>query len=205
MLRFVLALFLGLMLIDAALADFLPVAFDASFVQEKHSSVSKNVDTTNLDIKYEFPGNFYLKEANNNTVYVCNADKVWYYTPPFIEGEPGLLKTGESSKYCYSEIFDTLKHGLKSNKKYTVSKMVDGGYEIDFTPKSRNKLGLSKLEISFKGKKELFMHIKELSLYYIGDKHPTKLKFKNFKVVKKFASEVFLFTPPENTEIQRMK
>ncbi len=203
--RVVLTILLSLTLLEAALAGFLPRAFEADFVQEKRSKLSKQKVKTNLAIKYEYPSNFYLKEQEENTLYICNAEKVWVYNPPFMEGEKGFLRTGASNKYCFSKIFDSLKKGLTDNPLYKVKKLKGNAYSIHFEAKAKKQLGLDKMQISFRGKESLFKNVKQMKLFYTGEKYPLLLTPKNLKVMNKFPKKTFKFNVPKNTEIQKMK
>jgi len=61
------------------------------------------------------------------------------------------------------------------------------------------------MELVFKSKNAVFKNVAKIKLYYVGEKHPTILTPKKFKVVKRFPSSVFNFKPPKNTEIENMK
>jgi outer membrane lipoprotein-sorting protein len=186
-------------------AKFLPKAFEATFLQEKKSSISNRINQNNLAIKYQFPSNFYLKENPGEIVYICNTKKVWIYNPPMFETEKGLLREGKSNKYCYSKLFDSLSKGLVSNKLYSVKRLDKSSYRLSFLPKAKQQLGVSKLEISFKTKSHLFKNTSQLKLFYEGEKSPTVLKPQTFKVVKKFLPSIFKFVTPKNTDVIKMK
>lgn len=183
----------------------MPKAFETDFIQEKKSVVGSGVTKTKLQVKYQFPSNFYLKEITNETLYICNSKNVWIYNPPFMKGEKGHLRTGASSKYCFSKIFDALSKGLKDNKLYSVKKIAKLKYEVFFKAKAKEQLGLEKLELQFKSKRREFRDISQFKLHYTGEKYPLILTPKNLKLVESFPSKVFKFHAPKNTEIQKMK
>lgn len=210
MFRAVLAFFFVLILIETAASasrkvKFLPKAFEASFIQEKKSPISKKIKTNNIAIKYQYPSNFYLKELSENTTYICNKKNVWFYTPPFMEGEKGLLKVGSSNKYCYSKIFDSLKKGLVDNSLYTVKKGGKNLFSINFQGGAKAQLGIDKLDLVFSKAGNIFQNIQQMKLFYTGEKFPVVLKRKAIKVVKGFSSSTFQFKAPKNTDTQSMK
>lgn len=209
MLRFILLVFLVLTLADVSMAktqkSFVPHAFSAEFVQEAKSAISDKVSKSNLDVKYQYPNNFYLKDNGNDpTIYVCNQKNVWIYKPPFIEGVNGELTIGSKSDQCYSKIFDSLKYGLNSNKTYKVKKISATNFELSFLKGAKAELGLEKLVLVLKNAKTSFDNINKLELYYEGEKGPVTLSLVSISKVKAFPKETFIFKVPKNTNVTRM-
>ncbi len=205
MIRFLLVFILLYSLFDTAMAAFLPKAFEATFIEEKVSVIGSKKTIKHIDVKYQFPSHIYLKVVEEDALYICNSTKVWFYTPPFIEGEPGLVKVGSSSKYCYSKVFDSLKKGLKDNKLYSVKKLKNNTFELTFMDNAKKQLGLDKLKLFFKDNKTEFQNVRSIELYYTGEAHPVALKRKKIEVSKGFKKSLFEFNPPQNTETQLMK
>ena len=204
MIRGFLIFFFVMMLFDTAIAStFLPNAFEGHFVQEK--KLIKITEKSNILLKYQHPNNLYFKDSQTKTVYVCNATKVYKYDPPFIEGEAGNLAIGDSSKFCFSKIFDSLKPGLKNNRNYLVQKLKNSKYDFNFTKTGIKKTGIEKLEIIFKEGSQEFVDIVSMSLYLVDDARPLKLTKKDIIIKDKFPSDTFKFKRPDNALIERMQ
>ena len=205
MIRVLLVFILLYSLFDTAMAAFLPKAFEATFVEEIQSAVSKKKKYQGtLEFKYQFPSQIYLKNVNSNTLYICNTSKVWKYDPPFAEGEPGMVTTGASSKYCFSKLFDSLQKGLKDNKLYTVKKIKEKNYQITFKKKARAQLDVEKLLLVFESGESELQNVSQIDVFYVGAPKPTVLKKKSFEISKGFDKSLFVFDPPPNTETQKM-
>jgi outer membrane lipoprotein-sorting protein len=196
-----------LLLVETSLAaKFLPNAFEGEFRQEKKNIITKKVMKSSLEIKYSFPNNIYFKTFGDSEVhYVCNSSRVWIYTPPFIPGEKGDVKVGNSNKFCYSKIFDALSHGFKNNSLYQVKKISAKEYEFIFKAKAKAQLELSKLKIEFKAEKTKFSDIAKIVLYKVGDSNPVSLIAKTIKVKNSLPADLFIFKIPNNTETTKMK
>lgn len=180
---------------------FLPSAFSGKFLQEKRNIKGSYVNKSNLIIKYQYPSNFYLRQlGEDGSTYVCNRSKVWIYNPPFIEGEPGELSEGPSSKYCYSKIFDSLKYGLKSNRIYKAKKINSQSYRLVFSASAKEKLEIKSIVLKFKSKKLRFKNLDNLVIHYVGDNNPLTLTPQSLKTLKKLSKETFIFKAPKNTK-----
>lgn len=204
-LKYFVAFFLLLMLVDSSFAGFLPKAFEGDFVQTK-----KNLRSTRkapVSIKYMYPKNIRMQvqEADSSITYVCNPDKTWIYTPPFMEGEKGHLREGASSKYCYSKIFDALKYGLTSNKHYEVKKLSQKKYQLNFVKTTANEVGFDVITINFSAEPLNFQNIVSLEMLDKSKKHPVILEKKKLKLVKSIDRKHFIFKIPPNTEIEKMQ
>lgn len=199
----VLILFLNLS--STVLAGFFPKSFEASFVQIKKSKLTKREKKSNIKIKYLFPGNLYFKDmAEDGDTFVCNKLKTWQYTPPFIEGEEGEVKIGDSKKFCYSKVFDVLNEGLKSNKKYKVSKLSDTALKLEFSKETQEDLGSLWMNLNFKSKDQKFSNLKSLDVQLKNDKYPTVFLLETI-ASKKLDPKNFIFEIPEKTKITRLK
>ena len=202
MIRIFLCTILFFAVLESVLAGYVPKAFEGEFTQTKKSIISGNV-TTKISLKYQYRGNVYMKSIgpDDETVYVCNPDKVWIYVPPLFEGEKGEVKIGKSSQHCLSQIFDKLNQGLKSNKDYTVKKLKDDTYLLEFSELNEKRLGYKKFELVFQDKSADFTKLKLMRMYTRNDRNPTILTKNNLKVLKGFKKKTFEFDPPKNTNI----
>ncbi len=209
--RFFLILFFLLMLLDTARSaeSFIPKSFSGEFTQSKESihSVGKNkrIITSEVSIKYLSPGHIRFRDGETGTLYICNTQNVYKYDPPFIEGERGSLEKGDAESFCYAKLFDSLRYGLKDNKNYTVKKLADNKYELDFNKQKKQALGVSKVKLEFLSKARRFEKLKRLAIYFNGQQKPVSLKTKKLEINTKISKEIFNFIPPKNTNIQLMK
>lgn len=198
MIKIGLILIFILVTIDAVVAkDFVPKSFKAKFdylvpsLRGDPNKISVDIDFNKpTDLRYE------IKDPNHAVTFVCNRQKTWVYTPSFIEGGKGELKVGDSSKYCFSKIFQALNNGLTDNKVYTVKK-VKKEYVLTFTKQAKVALGIDKIGLVFKDKNEF----ENLSLLKIYKAQNQAQIYEMKKIDKKvdFQKGHFEFTPPKNT------
>lgn len=181
---------------------FLPESFTATFEQSHKSAIHAKVSKTYGSVDYKFPGNIRFETSGDDKiVFVSNKTKTWYYTSPFIEGEPGELTINPSGKNALSRFFDVLKKGLKTNKLYSVKKK-ELGHELSFSKKTSKEIGLQSAVIKFKEKKLTFKNITSLTLIYNDDKK-VSLALSAIKLNTKMANSHFIFEAPENTKINK--
>lgn len=203
--KLIILCFLLFSLIDAAFAEFMPNAFEAQFDQTSVSQISKKsepkIKRKLIEIKYQFSGNILVKEED--TTIVCNPDKMWVYTAPFEgfeDSEKGELKVGDSSKNCFSKVFDSLKKGLKDNSLYQVKKLSDLKYDLIFTESVQKQLSSKKLELNFKSVNDLTMkNVSSFLIYNMKTEKPVEYETKSFKPLQKFPKGTFTFKAPKNT------
>ncbi|MBK24021.1 MAG: hypothetical protein CME70_08480 [Halobacteriovorax sp.] len=182
-----------------ARSTFLPASFQADFQQVHKSSITGKEKKSKGSLGYKFPGHIRFETTYpDNIVFVSNPDKTWYYTAPFMEGEPGELTVSKSNKNSLVKFFDLLKRGLKSNKMYTV-KSNKTGVLLSFTKKSKVELGLNSAQLNFKGP-VAFKNITEVILSKT-DKTKVKLELKQVKPEINFSKSHFIFSEPKNTRV----
>lgn len=205
--RLILATFLVLVLIETSFASsFLPNAFEGKFKQEKIDLASKRKISSYIEIKYSFPNNINFKTLDETeTQYICNSSKVWVYNPPFIPGEKGTVKVGNSSKFCFSKIFDILKNGLKDNSLYTVKSLKKNIVQISFEAKAKKQLDLSRLKLEFSNEQKKFSQLVKITLFKDEKSSPVSMTTQSLKVKKSLPDSNFIFEIPKNTNIQEMK
>lgn len=207
MIRAIVALFLTFILLETATANevnsqktaFLPKDFKAQF--KEIAKIRKRKIEKNLVVSYKYPKNARLNYDNNSKIIVCNKEKMWVYTAPFIEGEKGQVDIGTSNKYCYSAIFDLLGHGLNSNKFYSVKKLNETKYELSFSQDQARRLNFAKMVLEFGNDKQLqFRNLVSLSLFEKKDSQPTRLVVDKLEVNTKLTDNDFVFDVPKNTK-----
>lgn len=186
----------------SASGAFLPKSFEAKF------SDVRGEKEIPVKIKYSFPKKIYYEvEGETPLLYVCNAEKTWKYTPPFMEGEKGELAVGDSSQFCYSRIFDSLSKGLSTNELYKVTTKGKKA-ELSFKEKAKNQLGLEKIEIEFQkdvDKSSSLSDAKELKMFLSNKPEPVRLVMKEYTKNPAFKKGQFSFSPPKNTNTIQMK
>jgi hypothetical protein len=201
-------------LVDFATAkSFFPKSFEAKLEQQnititkigkKNKKTIRNVIKSDVEMKYMFPSNIVF-DTKDMLLYVCNSEKTWIYTPGSF-GEKGELTVGDSSKYCYSKIFDALANGLKNNSLYTVSSKGKKSI-LTFTEKAQDRLEILKIDLLFKKKITSEVGIQDLysmDLYRKDQKRPTKFIFKSLNPKSKFTKKDFIFIPPKHTNIKKI-
>lgn len=184
--------------VDAA--TLIPRAFKADFIQQTEGRVSGKQEA--IELNYQFPSRIKLKTVSDVT-YICNEKKVWIYTAPFLDGEKGQLQVGESSKYCYSKIFDALQSGTKNNKLYTIEEKKLSTI-IKFTKAASEQLQVSQAVFSYDKQKNI-KNLKEILLVYNNGAPNLTLILKKLNSVEKFPENYFVFEAPKNTETIKMK
>ena len=202
--RFLIFFILIISLIQAANAAFVPDSFVGEFV-EVHKGTNIPVE-----IKYLKNGHVFYTSYDSDDkelvqlIYVCNPKVTYKYTPPLFEDEKGELARGDSNKFCYAKIFDSLRRGLVDNKVYTVSNNKDESI-LTFTKAAQKQLGLKKIEISFKAKsKASIKDIATMKFYFEQKPEPTLYKFVKINIEQKLNKSDFEFQIPENTNIKEM-
>ena len=128
--------------------------------------------------------------------------QVWV---PFIEGEKGEVKVGDSSKYCYVKLFDALNRGLKSNDLYKV-KLNKQTAELDFTTKATAQTQIKKVILSFdkeNSKNLTIKDVKKMEFWDTQKKKPTVFRFKSIDTKAKLDFIDFEFKIPENTNVTK--
>lgn len=179
-------------------SSFLPESFKAEFNQVHKSSISGKEKKSKGSLDYKYPGHIRFETTHpDNIVFVSNPDKTWYYTAPFMEGEPGELTVSKSNKNSLVAFFDLLKRGLTSNKMYKVFKN-EKGHLLKFSDKNKKDLGLISAQLMFKGKGADFKNLNEVILEKT-DKTQVRLLLDKVQSGWSFKNSHFIFKAPKNT------
>ena len=160
--------------IQAQATSFLPSSFKARFTQEYVSSLRREKRTSHGAIHYSYPGHIrFSVDGKQKIAFVSNAKKSWYYTAPFIEGEPGELITsggGAGQKQNpYARLFDILRQGLVDNRYYKISKKSKKMATLTFTQAGANATQIKNATIFFDGVRR-FDKIKRIELVFADGK-----------------------------------
>ncbi len=200
-------------------ASFIPKEFEANLEQVVKSRIGKTSKKA-LALKYKFPKNIVMDLKG--MTYVCNSETTWRYVPPFVKTQKGDVFIGNSSKYCFYHIFDSLKYGFKKNSVYTVVKDEKKSMvHFNFSSGAQDELGgISSIEFKFDKKISDDLSLADVTVMRIKHKEivskesKTKLSktvkrkkvkkdivynIKNVKTDTKFKSSDFVFTIPKNT------
>ena len=202
--RFLIFIILIISLIQAANAAFFPESFVGDF-EEVHTG--SNIP---VNIKYLKGGNVYYTSYDPDEkdlvqlIYVCNPKVTYKYTPPLFEDEKGELAKGDSNKFCYAKIFDSLRQGLVNNDVYTVRADKDLT-TLSFSKSAIKQLGLIKIDIRFKNQsKNSILDVASMKFYFEQKPEPTLYEFKKINLEQKLNKSDFEFQIPENTNIKEM-
>ena len=192
---FLFIFFLGMMWNSegATRENFVPKKFSAAFTQEYKSQVTGKIKRGMGNVDYEFPSRLRFEMTKPDPlIFITNMTQNWYYRPPFIEGEKGELKRNVKGGNVFSDFFDSLSEGLKSNAYYDVQLSRDQA-KITFKPDQVSELGLKAATLFFKNSKtRTFLNLKEIEMVY-PDERKTKIIFNSLKEAKEFSKNHFFF------------
>lgn len=178
----------------------LPSSFKATFEQRLKSEITGKEKVSSGEIYYEFPTHlrFEIKEPDPVTL-VVTPEKTWYYTAPFVSGEPGELIIKKSSKSPVVYFFDELHKGSESS--LYKSEKGDKRLLLKFSEKGQKETGVLSAEISYQGETK-FENIQEVLITHT-DKKNVRLSFKERTSNLKFDAAVFNFVIPPKTNIRQ--
>ena len=183
-------------------SSFLPKSFQTNFVQEYKSALKGKKRQSQGIIEYAYPSQIRFEVSKpDKLVYVSNEKISWYYTAPFMEGEPGTVSVRKSKKNGLHKFFDSLKNGLKSNKLYKVTKKGMMA-TIKFEKKMAKELDIIEAQFKFNNKDMSFKSIQKILVTYT-DQHKIKMDFKEIKLNVPFKKGHFVFKAPKNTRINQ--
>lgn len=203
MIKKILTILLMSFVSSVSYANFLPEAFTILFEQEYKATLSGKTRKSEGVLNYKFPSQirFEIKKPDQ-VIFVSNPKNSWYYTAPFIEGEPGELKLNPTKNNVLSQFFDTLRQGLVENKHYKVKADTDLMRTLTFTKEISEELGIVEAKLYFKTSKLDFDNLEKLSIKQVDDKE-FSLSLKSFVKNPKFTKDDFVFKAPENTRISQ--
>ena len=186
-------------------ASFLPSSFRANFEQSFKSTITGKEKKSSGAIDYFYPGKIRFEiTVPENTIFVSNGIKSWYYTAPFDPKEKGEVVVQSADKLLITKFFDYLKSGLETNEAYTVTKEKDY-YLIAFNDKAQKELGIVKAHLDHQGKNVTkLVELKNLIIFY-KDKKEVKLSLSSLIENVKFEKNYFEFKVPENTKVVEQK
>ncbi|WP_044557707.1 LolA family protein [Halobacteriovorax marinus] len=197
-------LLISLLFINQTFATgFIPNSFSASFEQVYKSALTGKEKRSKGTMDYMYPGNIKLETSSPESLtYVSNDSKTWYYTPAFIESEPGQVTIQDATKNELTKFLDILRKGLLTNKLYKVSKNKAGEYFLEFSKTIIKDLGVEKAKLTFKKDTATFKNLKIVEMT-LSNKKTKKLELSKIVEGPKFKKEHFVFKVPANTKINR--
>lgn len=186
-----------------AAKTFLPQSFSAELEQSHKSTLSGKVKTSKGKIYFQEPAKLRIEFKDpNETVFVSNKTKTWYYRAPLIKGEKGELRIEDKGNTELSKFFDLIKKGLGSNSQYDV---VSKGKNqtLIFKESTAKEVGFLEAEMEFNSDQELsFANILNLKIKKL-DGQVIDLKFSKLSMDQKLQMDLFQFIVPPNTNISR--
>ncbi|PIK14094.1 outer membrane lipoprotein carrier protein LolA [Halobacteriovorax sp. JY17] len=184
-------------------AAFIPDRFSASFEQVYKSALTGKEKRSKGMMDYSYPGSIRLETSSPESLtYVSNERKTWYYTPAFIESEPGQVTIQEATKNELTKFLDILRKGLLTNKLYKVTKNKESNYFLTFTKDISKDLGIVSAKLVFKDGKPLFKNLKTVEMV-LDSKKVKRLELSKIIEGPKFSKDHFVFEIPKNTKINR--
>ncbi len=184
-------------------AAFIPDSFSASFEQVYKSALTGKEKRSKGKMDYMYPGNIKLITSSPESLtYVSNESKTWYYTPAFIESEPGQVTIQEATKNELTKFLDILRKGLLTNKLYKVTKNKKNDYFLSFSKEVSKDLGIAKAKLTFKNGKPLFKNLIAVEMALVSKK-VKKLELSKIIEGPSFSKNHFVFEVPKNTKINR--
>lgn len=182
-------------------ADFLPKGFSAQFDQEYISILKGTTKKGNGTIDYQYPSNIRFKTTlPSEILYVSNGIKTWYYRAPFMDGEEGEVTetSAKEGSSAFTKFFDSLKHGLVTNKTYTVSKK-DSDCKLVFSQKFQKEHTIKEAQLHFLNSTQEFSGILSIELIFSDNKKST-IKLHDIKINPLFDGKFFQFVAPPKTK-----
>ncbi|MDA8794092.1 outer-membrane lipoprotein carrier protein LolA [Bacteriovoracaceae bacterium] len=182
---------------------FLPNKFKVEIEQVFVSKVSNRKKVSPGMIYYQFPQSINFKINGNSPIqFISNAQRSWFYRPPFIEGEQGQVTIKDTPKFGLLKIFDSLTKDLsKKNPHFSIKKIKDGIVTLELKENVKKDIDIESVELKVKkGIKRLqFVEQMESMILVKKSKNRVNIVFKKFEEVKKFKKDYFIFKVPKNT------
>jgi outer membrane lipoprotein carrier protein len=127
------------------------------------------------------------------SILVGNGKKVWYYTPPFREGEKGQVLTKRAIDVQSKLAIDLLAGTADTKKDFKVNVLEDGRFQLSPIKPAGDIDGI-----------ELFIERSTNLVYklvlFTKSGNKTELTLKDVTLGLELKDELFNFTPPANTE-----
>lgn len=181
--------------------SFVPRTFKAEFVKKEKALLSGKLLKSSGEVFYQYPSRIRLEfKGKDQSIFVSNPFKTFYYKPPPFEGVPGELTVNKSNNYPLSKFFDSLRSGLKSNELYSVKKG-DKLMDITFTDKGTKELKILSARLFFK-KTLVFTELEKVQIE-LDSKKKLNFEFSSIVTNPKFDKNLFTFNPPKNTRKSR--
>lgn len=183
--------------------NFMPGSFSANF-EESFISVTTGKEKKSFGkIDYKYPGHIrFEKTSPDNSLFVSNPEKSWYYVPPFVAGEEGQVSIQKSSKLPLTKFLDSIKNGVEGSKLFS-HKYQGKDLVLSFVPTIQKEMTLK--EVTLHGTKdakaiETLKDFEKLTLVY-ADGRKVNLKFIDLKEGSSFTAEHFNFKIPPKTKV----
>jgi outer membrane lipoprotein-sorting protein len=196
-------MFLVFLFSSSLWAQFLPDSFKAKYEERYVSTTQKKEKKSHGTIHYKYPRHIRFEVLSPDpALFISNAEKSWYYTPPFIEGEQGQVVLQESNKLVLIKLLDVLRQGLKSNSVYKIQ-MQKQVATLTFLPTYQKEFQLNKVVLrATKNMSDVktLSELKELDLHQASGQKVT-LGFSDFESGVTFAPDHFVFNIPKNTKV----
>lgn len=181
--------------------SFLPQSFSAKFEESFISLASGKEKRSFGSIDYKYPGQIrFEKTSPDQSLFVSNQKRSWYYVPPFVPGEMGQVTVQKSNKLPLTKFLDSLNEGIK-NSKYFLATDKEKYIELNFKPEYQKEMTIKKVTLVPKGtESSTLADFEKLIIEYI-DGRVVNLKLVDLKEGPSFNVSHFNFEIPKNTKV----
>ncbi len=185
--------------------SFLPSSFSANFEESFISLASGREKKSFGKMDYKFPGQIrFEKTSPDQSTFVSNQEKSWYYVPPFVPGEMGQVTIQKSNKLPLSKFLDSLKDGVENSKYFSATKS-GKNLELLFKPQYQKEMTLKKVVLVTSkdlSAAQAIADFEKMTLEYV-DGRKVDLRLIDLKQDVSFDDNHFTFKVPEKTKISQ--
>jgi outer membrane lipoprotein carrier protein len=127
------------------------------------------------------------------SILVSNGKKVWFYTPPFREGENGQVMVRKAADVQSKLAIDLLSGQADLKKSFKTKKLSDQHFDLKPLIPAGD---VARIELFLEKSTNLVYKV----VLYTKTGNQTELVLKDVTVNPQLADNMFQFVPPENTE-----
>lgn len=169
-------------------------AITAEFVQTQKKIALGKTKTSEGRIYIRRPEMFRWETTKPEpSILVSNGKKVWFYTPPFREGENGQVMVRKAADVQSKLAIDLLSGQANLEKSFKTKKLPDGHFDlVPLLPAG----DVSRIELFLEKQTNLVYKV----VLHTKTGNETELVLKGVTVNPQLSDSMFQFVPPENTE-----
>mgnify|MGYP001599409279 CR=1 FL=1 len=166
----------------------------ADFTQSIKNLTLGSTKTSSGQIFIKRPDKFRWQTVDPEpSILVGNAHKVWYYTPPFRDGEKGQVLTRKATDVQSRLALDLLSGHSNTEKDFKIKPLAADHFElIPLKPAG----DVARIELFLERPTNLVYKL----MLFTKTGNQTELVLKNVTLSPKLGDDMFTFVPPANTE-----